>query len=154
GRSRVRRILQAVGGVYETADELLATNEALTRRLEELQQAHERIQVQAELLDQQAARLALAHEIGTLIHGTLDLHTTLDRIAATPAQHTPARSVHVRIDTLLGSARLTAESAAGRDAEGESHPIAFPIAIRGADVGVLTLAADSADAAERLKADF
>jgi signal transduction histidine kinase len=137
-RSLIRSAFQAVTGRYETAEELLATNEALTRRLEELSAANDRIHAQADLLDRQAKRLALAHEIGKVIHGTYDLHATLDRIAVALLEHTDAVGVRIQIGMEVAGNVVTAEATAGT-VEGVASSAALPIEIRSSAVGTLRI---------------
>jgi hypothetical protein len=147
--SFVRQALRAVTGRYETAEELLATNEQLIRRFEELQLAHTRIQEQAALVDRQARRLQLAHEISQLIHGTFDLQDTLDTIARTLLSHTEATAARIAVRLEVAGAVVAAEASSGDPDQGE-HVRAVPLAIRGVDVGVLTLSAPSEPAQEEL----
>jgi signal transduction histidine kinase len=132
-RSFMRRAFQAFGAIQETADELLATNEELTRRLRELSSANERIQAQSSLLEQQARRLRLANEIGQLIHGVFAVQETVTTIAATLLSNTSATTVSLRI--VIGSENVEATVGAG------SAPYMLESAIdaRGATVGQLVL---------------
>jgi signal transduction histidine kinase len=141
--SRIRLALRAVTGRYETAEELLAANEQLVRRLDELQVAHTQIQAQAELVDRQAHRLQLAHEIGKVIHGTFDLQAVLETITAALLDHTAATSVRLRVELTIEGATVAAEATGGALGLAD-QPLSLPIEIRGAPVGVLTLAARSA----------
>jgi signal transduction histidine kinase len=152
-RSFVRSALQAVSGRYETAEELLATNEALTRRLEELSAANEQIREQAHLLDQQAARLELAHDISRVIHGTYDLQGTLDTIVATLHAHTSATAVRLEVMMDVAGAPTSARASAGA-ADGTAFTLVLPIAVRGNDVGMLRLSAVSVEAEKALAASL
>ncbi len=151
--SFVKKALRAVTGRYETAEELLATNDQLIRRFEELQAAHTRIQEQAALVDQQARRLELAHEISKVIHGTFDLHATLETIASALIGHTAATAVHLQVRLEIGGTIVAAE-ASGGDSRDRAHPLIVPIEIRGAEVGILTLATGSAPEREELAASL
>jgi signal transduction histidine kinase len=136
-RSMIRRVIEAVGGIRETADELLATNEALTRRLAELSEAHGHIQTQAAQLDEQASRLQLAHDVSKMIHGKFDLQATLDRIALALSTHTQATRIELALIDGVASALLTREASPDEGAAGE--PQQFPIEIRGRPVATLAL---------------
>ncbi len=113
-RSMIRRVIHAMGGISETAEELLATNEALTRRLTELSEANGHIQKQAAQLDEQASRLQLAHDVSRMIHGKFDVQATLDRIVEALATHTQATSVDLRL--IDGSASASLKPGGGEGA--------------------------------------
>jgi signal transduction histidine kinase len=137
-RSFARRAFQAFRGNQEAADELLTTNEALTRRLTELSNAHDQIKTQALLLDQQAARLRLANEVAALIHGAHDAHVAVDRITDTLLSNTQAIGVFLELTSLRD-----VRSRRGRET---AHKTSSTITARGTPVATLTLY--SRDAAE------
>ncbi len=134
-RSMIRRVIEAVGGIRETADELLATNEALTRRLAELSEAHGHIQNQAAQLDEQASRLQLAHDVSKMIHGRFDLQATLDRIVEALATHTQATRIELALIDGVASALFARVAVDG-------HTQQFTIEIRGTAVATLSLTVD------------
>lgn len=138
-RSMIRRVIEAVGGIRETADELLATNEALTRRLAELSEAHSHIQTQAAQLDEQANRLQLAHDVSKMIHGKFDLQATLDRIVEALGTHTQATRIELALTDGLASARMEKRDD-GEEAGEPSLAQMFPVEIRGRTVATLSLA--------------
>ncbi len=138
-RSMIRRVIEAVGGIRETADELLSTNEALTRRLAELSEAHSHIQTQAAQLDEQASRLQLAHDVSKMIHGKFDLQATLDRIVEALGTHTQATGIELALIDGLASARM--EKRVEDREEGALSPAQmFAVEIRGRTVATLSLA--------------
>jgi signal transduction histidine kinase len=148
-RSMIRRVIEAVGGISETAEELLTTNEALTRRLAELSAAHEHIQTQAVQLDEQARRLQLAHEVSKMIHGKFDLQATLDRIVEALGAHTQATMVELKLIDGSASAALAlapvgdAPSAPARTSTEMVAVQSFEIEIRGRVVATLALTVPS-----------
>ncbi|MEZ4360364.1 MAG: ATP-binding protein [Kofleriaceae bacterium] len=136
--SLIRRVVQAVRGSQETADELLATNEALTRRLEELSAANAHIEAQAATLDDQAKRLQLAHDVSKMIHGKVDVRETLGKIAEALLTH--GGVTYVKLDLAAHGAHEAASvsapaAAAPPDGEGQR----FPIEIRTREVANLLL---------------
>jgi signal transduction histidine kinase len=137
-RSMIRRVIEAVGGIRDAADELLATNEALTRRLSELSEAHGRIQAQAAQLDEQASRLQLAHDVSKMIHGKFDLQATLDRIVEALGAHTQAARIALSLIDGTAAAQLTKPPGEGA-ATDAALVQQFAIEIRGRPEATLTL---------------
>ncbi len=146
-RSMIRRVIQAMGGISETAEELLATNEALTKRLTELSEANGQIRKQAAQLDEQAGRLQLAHDVSKMIHGKFDVQETLSLIVEALATHTQATAVELRLIDGSASASFNPAAGEGRSggggssrASGEMTSVqAFPIEIRGRAVASLAM---------------
>jgi signal transduction histidine kinase len=145
-RSWIRRLIEAIGGISVTADELLTTNEALTRRLAELSAAHEHIQTQTAQLDEQASRLQLAHEVSKMIHGKFDLQATLDRIVEALGTHTQATMVELKLIDGSAAAALavSSEMLVGPRSSAEMAAVQpFEIEIRGKVVATLALTVPS-----------
>lgn len=165
-RSAFRRLFDALRGTHETAEELLATNLALSQRIEQITAANAQIRLQSELVDRQAARLQLAHEVSKMIHGRFDVQATLQRVADSLLAHTQASRVEialtdgeVRAEAVRGTPpaggtvgdappRLPpgaeAQSAPGADqASGASRSgvsrVVLPVEIRGQEMASLAL---------------
>ena len=90
-RSFLRRAFQAVTGLQETAEEILATNAALTRRLEELDSAHVQITKQAVELEKYQRNLERLVE-----ERTAELRDARDQLAGTVEQLREAQGARER----------------------------------------------------------
>ncbi len=135
-RTMWRRLFEALRGTHETADELLATNLALTQRIEALSTANDRIQAQATLLDDQAARLQLAHEVSKMIHGRFDVQATLQRVVDALLEHTAATRVELQLTDRSAKAEALRE---GPRLAQEHSEVTLPVEIRGKDVAELRM---------------